>query len=314
VDPGEVPVLRLSCPLPGLAAPLLIIVLGGVVAGCGGKSGKSLSVKDAVRKELRGKKGEPPPPATITSEASRFTVDDAQGKRMIEATAAKVTGSMVAGKGMQGPVRMLNTKCRLFKNGKPDMDMESPEATWDPAKKQLTAEKQAHAVSADKKTILDGSRAVWTAQTGHLSLWDAKLQSMKGKQVDFNASAPRAEVQDNVANMTQGATGANSDGQRLTADRVKWHLDTAHLEADGHVVVTDADTRVTGAHLAADTKLKRGRMTGGTRTVMRQLVMPRVASAAKNPGQPLAGPHSISGARASVPPTLPRSPGTRDVR
>lgn len=251
-----------------LLAALPVALL--LVAGCGGKdkgaAGPDLAreLKRQVQKKAKAE-GEKyvPPTFKLSANDNKFNIDDEKGTPIIQADVAKVEGAFTPGKGPEGPVKLTTVKCRLYQQGKPQMDFQAPFATWDG--KQLVADRTAHAVTADGKTVVDAQRAVWTASTGHLDLQQAKVQGMKQGKLDFTAEGRVAHVRGPVVNLPSGGRGQNSEGQRLQADRVVWQRETGKLEANGHVTLTDVDTVITGQKLLADTRLKRGKMTGGAR-------------------------------------------------
>jgi hypothetical protein len=223
----------------------------------------------SIKRQVEGAKEKASPLLVQGSQGNTLTINDAQGQRMLEAQVEKFEGIVQPGAGIQGPVKFQKAKCKLFQAGKPQWNMVAPEAVWDG--KQLVTNKTAHAVSADEKTVLDARTAVWTATTAQMSLQDAKLQQMKQGRVDFTAEGPKAEVADQVVHMGAGATAHNAGGQQLKADRVHWHLPTGKLEADGHVQILDAGMEVSGQRLKADTKLRRGRLSGGTRVHLKRM-------------------------------------------
>jgi lipopolysaccharide export system protein LptA len=282
----------------------LVMVLGlallTAASGCHRKparqgAGQGKGARDAA---ARLREAAPKSNLTVTMAENRFVVDDEIGRRLLEADVDAADGKMTAGQGIDGVVKMAKTRARLFKAGKLQMTMETNAATWDG--KQLVSQAPVHAVTAEQDKVIDATQATWTAGTGQIDLQTAKLHSMAGKKVEFTADAPRASVLDKVATMNSGATGksaagdtmrgdrvrwnfdtklleangnadfANTDGGRLQADTVKWNLGTGKLDATGRVRLTDEGTVVTGARLAADTKLKRGRLSGGTRVVMKK--------------------------------------------
>ena len=55
------------------------------------------------------------------------------------------------------------------------------------------------------------------------------------------------------------------------ANYMRWHMGTGKLEAQGNVVVRDTGTQVYGQRLVSDTRLRRGRLTGGTRIHMQKM-------------------------------------------
>jgi lipopolysaccharide export system protein LptA len=264
VDSRKVSVcfLTLALLVTGVGSAALSGCGGGVGRGAGGAGGDG-------GKRARDRKEKGSPAITVEASTNSFTVNDVKGRRLLEAKMERMTGTTKPGVGLQGPVVMHQAKCRLFQDGKPSMDLESPEALWDG--ERLYTDKTAHGVTADKKTVIDAQKVVWTADTGHLALETAKLQAIKKGQTDFTAEAPKAEVANRIVTMPASATGRNREGQQLRGDRVRWFLDTEKLEATGNVVMTDEGVRITGQRLAADTRLQKGRLSGGTRVVMQKL-------------------------------------------
>lgn len=285
----------------------LILALGS--AGCGRKPGKDASLRDRIEKKL-GDKVKDETKLTVAMTGNQFTVDDDKGNRLLEADVKKVDGQLTPGKGIEGAVKMLESKCRLFKNGKLEMTLDSPEATWDGVK--LISEKSVHAVTAAKDKVIDAKRSVWTAKDNVLELEQAKLQSLAGKKLELTAEAPKAVVKDKIATMSQGVTGrtpdgdqmkatemrwhftprrmegaggvtlTNPQGSRLTSNTMKWMLDTGKVEADGNVTLTEEGTTVTGQRLRADIKLKRGRLSGRPRVVMKRSLPSSLVSKKKD--------------------------------
>jgi len=219
-------------------------------------------------------------PLVVQSKDSNFSVADPQGVRIMDAQVGRMEGEVQAQSGLQGPIKMHKAKCLLYEKGQPSINLVSDEAVWDG--KQLTTSSPAHGVTADKDTIIDAARAVWTSENAHLNLEQATLQQMRQGKPDFTAQGPKALVVQRVVTMDSGGKARNPAGQQLTADHMRWHMQTGQVQAHGNVVVTDEDTRVAGQHLDADTKLKRGRMTGATRTVLKQKATERTA---KKPGR-----------------------------
>lgn len=267
------------------------------LAGCGRRPAKETSLRDQIRDKVAEKVPQDPKLSAVMT-GNQFQVDDENGQRILEADVKKVEGQVVPGKGIEGAVKMIESKCRLFKNGKLEMTLDSPEATWDGVK--LVSHKQVHAVTAAKDKIIDAESSVWTAKGNILELQKAKLQSMDGKKLEMTAEAPKAVVKDNVATMDQGATGrtptgdqmrarqvrwffgpkrmegngsvtlVNAQGSQLTSNTMRWNLATGKLEADGNVTLTEEGTTVTGQRLRADVRLKQGRLSGRTRVVMKK--------------------------------------------
>lgn len=238
------------------------------LGGCGGPAGgPEPSLGQAIQRKIR----EEAKPSTLTfrgTKGNSFRVDDEQGRRILEAQVATVDGAVQPGKGLQGPVRLKQAKCRLFQGGRPSLDLQSPEFTWDG--KELKSEQAAHAVTADGSTIIDAGRATWTAAGGVLELEQAKLQSRRGGRVDFTAEGPRARVAEGIVLLTEGAVARGDQGHEMRARRVRWELRTARLEATGGVEVRADGTTVSGERLLADTRLKRGRFTGKTKVRIRK--------------------------------------------
>jgi hypothetical protein len=267
VDSREVPVQTVRKLYPALGAGLCLASV--VLAGCGGRPRKaSQPLAGRLREQLAARKADERGSLSVKGTGNTFVVESPKGLRILEAQVETMGGTVMPSSGLEGPVRMLKARCKLFQDGKPQMELESPEATWDG--KHLTSDKPTHAVTSDGTTVIDSQKTVWTAETGHLALEQTKLQALKGGQPDFTAEAPKAEVHRQVATMPSGAVGRNPSGQQLKADRMRWHMDSSRLEADGNVEVIDEGTRITGDHLAADTKLKKGLVTGNTRIHMKR--------------------------------------------
>ncbi len=258
----------------GLAACGIGLVTAIVSSGCGRSSQSESARAPAARQQLgrvlreEAKKAVPKTPPGFEIEGlggNEFTVDDADGKRILEARVERVVGKVQPGKGLDGPVRLQKAKCRLFRQGKPQYDLESPEVVWDG--KQLFAERSGEAVSADKATQITARRVTWTAESGLLELEQGKVVGLRQGRVHFTAAAPRAQIVNRVAVMPAGAEAHNETGQSLSANHVRWGLDTGKLDAAGNVVLIEPGTRVSGARLVADTRLRRGKLTGGGRIV-----------------------------------------------
>jgi hypothetical protein len=240
----------------------------GAAGGCGRRVvGKKTSVRDAVKKELLGKEKDDPAPMTVTGTGSAFTVDNKAGQRVIQAKLTNMQGTIKPGEGVQGAVQMKGVDAILFDKGKPSMNMTTPAATW--VNKQLITDQTAHGVSADKKTVLDAQKAVWTSQGNVIDMEQSKVQGMKNGKLDFTAEGPKAHVADRWVTMNSGARTHNEEGQQMTADHLRWNLDSGKTLAEGNVVVTEEGTRISGPKLDADTKLRKGRFTGRTRVWMK---------------------------------------------
>ena len=248
-----------------------VLVLAGVVlagsAGCGRRVARKTSIRDAVKKEVLGKEKDDPTPMTVTGSNSAFTVDNKQGQRVLQAKLKGMEGSMVPGQGVQGAVKMKGVDALLYDKGKPSMNMTMPTATW--LNKQLIAEQTAHGVSADKTTVLDAQKATWTSEGNIIDMEQSKVQGMKAGKVDFTAEGPQAHVQDRWVTMNSGARTHNESGQQMTADHMRWQLDTGQLLADGNVMVQEEGTRISGPKLNGNTKLRKGRFTGRTQVRMK---------------------------------------------
>jgi hypothetical protein len=249
---------------------LVLAATAGLAAGCGGAKPpvSKEAVSAAVRREL--KKAQKDGGVTMTTKAlgNSFTVEDENGKRLLEAKVEKVEGMLQPGGKLGQAVQLSVVKARLFEKGKPQMDLTTPFATWDG--KLLKTERTAHAVTTDGKSVIDAQKATWTADSGLLALEEATMNGLKNGKPDFIAQAPRADVLEKVITMPNGGVGRNPQGQQLTANRMRWHMETGVLEANGNVRVQDNDTVVTGNRLVSNTTLKRGKMTGGTQVVMRR--------------------------------------------
>lgn len=267
MDSRQVPLYRLIVP----AAPALL-ALGalGLLAGCGPRKpvAPPRQVTEAVKEKAKKAVERDIAGIDLKALGNKFTVDDEKGLRMLDAKVERVDGSVKPGIGMQGPVKLIKVKALLHQKGQPQLNVDAPEGTWDG--KLFIAEKTVHAVTADGTTVIDAQRAVWTAATGKLDLFDAKLKTLKGGKEDFSGEAPRAEVLDKVITMPTGGQGRNPEGQHLRANRIRWNSTTGRLEAQGNVVLTDENMQVTGQRLTSNTKLKKGRLSGGSRLRMQK--------------------------------------------
>lgn len=250
------------------ASAVLATAALALTAGCGGGAPPKHARQDRTE-ELRRKASSPSAPVKIESTGSTFNVANAQGKRLIDAKVGRMEGNAQSQEGLQGPVMMHQARCRLYEDGQPSIDLVSSEAVWDG--KQLITKSPAHGVTTDGKTIIDAQKMIWTADTAHLALDQAKLQAMDKGKVNFTADGPKATVLNRIVTMTDGGRARNPDGDQLTADHMRWHMQTGKLEADGHVVMTQEGVRVTGRRLNADTKMKRGKVSGATRTVLTRI-------------------------------------------
>jgi hypothetical protein len=277
------------------AGGALLGLAAATISGCGNKPRHAKTLRQQIQKKLADQV-KPEQTLDITMQNNNFTVDDEKGFRLLEAQMQQAEGQATPGKGLQGLVKMKTAKCRLFKAGKLQMTLESPEATWDGL--QLVSDKPVHAVSAGNDKIIDAQKSVWHAKEAKLDLDTAKMQSVEKGKVTLVTDAPAAFVQDNIATMPKGAVGktpdgdtmkgntarwlftekrleakgnvvlTNAQGKQCTSDSMKWALDTGAVEADGNVVLTEEGTRVTGQRLRGNTKLQKGRLSGRSRVVM----------------------------------------------
>jgi len=233
-------------------------------AGCGGRAAVRQHVREKIKQEI-GKAGKEQASSTLSVSGDRnsFVVDNEKGQRILEAKVERIDGAMRPDQGIQGPVLMKKVKCRLFQQGKPQLDLVAPEATWDGVK--LLAGKTAHGTTPDGDTVIDAQKAIWTAAGGALDLEGATVVSLERGKPTFTAQAAKANVDGDIVTMPAGATGNNPEGKRLQANHVRWFRDSGKLEANGDVMVADKDTEVSGQRLTANTKLKKGRFTGKTR-------------------------------------------------
>lgn len=252
-------------PLQALKICGLLVVAGVVgLAGCRSRGGASQQVKDQIKRQI-SKAGKEQATSTlkVTGDRNSFAVDDEKGRRLLEAKVQHVEGAMRPDQGIQGPVLMKQVKARLYQEGKPQLDLVAPEATWDGLR--LLAGKTAHGTTPDGETVIDAQKAIWTAGNGALDLDDAKLASLEKGKTTFTAQAAKAKVLGDVITMPAGAVGTNPEGKRLKANHVRWFRSSGKLEANGNVVVADKDTEVSGQRLSADTRLQKGRFSGNTR-------------------------------------------------
>jgi hypothetical protein len=258
VDTRQIPLQTLT------TCAVLCLTAALAVSGCRSRGGATQQVKEQIKKQI-SKAGKEQATSTlkVTGERNSFTVDDEKGRKLLEAKVEHVEGAMRPDKGIEGPVRMKQVKARLYQEGKPQLDLVAPEATWDGVK--LLAEKTAHGTTPDGETVIDAQKAVWTAGNGALDLDAARLTSLEKGKTTFTAEAAKARVLGDVITMPAGATGTSAEGKRLKANHVRWFRESGKLEANGNVVVSDQSTEVSGQRLSADTRLNKGRFSGNTR-------------------------------------------------
>ncbi len=251
----------------GPAAMLLLLALAGCIAPV--PTGNAPAPRPGGGpSSLPGQNSPAPTRSTVAGTNNQFTVDDPKGRRLLESHVKHLDGLLGNRSALQGPIELHDSHSRLFQKGKFQMTLDSPHSTWDGSR--LISDTPVHGVTADEKTIIDARKATWVSDSGLLILETARMQSMKGGVVEFTAEGPYAEVLNDVVTMNRGGSGRNKEGQSMRGDRVRWNLKTNILDAEGHVVVDDPGTRVTGQRLHSDTKLQRGRVWGQTRTVMQR--------------------------------------------
>jgi hypothetical protein len=253
--------MRLPLPFPAArrAACLLpaALVLCGLLSGCLRKP-----VDDGYDEKKKREKEENNS-ATVILHGNSFSLQDPQGRKLLDAKSRRLAGGLEPGGGFTGPMKMEGSESVLYQKGEKQMDFKAPEAVWDNETKKLVAEKTAHGVTADKRTIIDSQKATWMADTGNMDLTKAKMKELtKEGEVEFFVEAPTAFISNNIVTMPSGGKIYNPHGRKLTADVMHWHMKTGRLEANGHVVLTDPDTRATSEHLVSDTKLRKSRMWG----------------------------------------------------
>lgn len=256
---------RVPAPLRASAGALWLLALGLPLAGCVGPK-KPSAAKQARQAAEREARKQEEAPLVMRGDNNQFTVEDERGRPVLQAKVKKVNANVSVETGIQGPATFFDADCRLYQDGKPHMDLKTPEATWDG--KLLVAKQDAHAVMVDGSTIIDSKSAVWTARTGFMEMETAKVQALKQGKVDFTCEGPKAKLEKQWVYWPAGAVARNPEGRQLKADRLQWNLKSTKLEADGRVQVLDAGTKVSGAKLRGNTRLKQGRFTGGTRVEM----------------------------------------------
>jgi lipopolysaccharide export system protein LptA len=279
---------------------LALALLGAAAgAGCNTKPRRAEQPERRRPNPLRRAAQDPALSLSIGMQGNRFQVDDDVGRRLLTADVRKMDGKVLPGKGIDGPVRMVEARCRLYDRGKHRLNLTSPEATWNG--EQLVSDRPTRAVTAEGDRIMDAAHAAWTASNNRLDLTQAKLQSLQQGRLELTAEAPTAWVQHQVATMPGGAAARTPageemsarsvryhfqarrlegegnvlfrqpDGRQLRAERIRWEMETGRLEADGNVELVGDGARVTGQRLRADTKLQRGRVSGGTRVVLKRI-------------------------------------------
>jgi lipopolysaccharide export system protein LptA len=205
---------------------------------------------------------------TVQAVGNQLRVDDERGRPLLLASVELVDGNLTPAGAFGRPVQLKRVKALLHQDGRPQISLEAPVATWDG--KQLRAAEKARGVTPDGKTVILADSAIWTASNGRLELTTATLEEVQNGKPAFTARAPAATVMDGVATMSQGAAGQSADGRQMRADRARWHLHSGRLEASGNVTITDAETVVTGSRLVSDTRLQRGKLSGGGRLVVQR--------------------------------------------
>jgi hypothetical protein len=240
------------------------------------------------------------PTVTATGRGNTFHLDDPQGRRVLEAEADEVDGTLKPGLGFDGDVVFRQVRARLFREGEPQIDLVTSEARWDG--ERLISDHKTQGTTPDGLTQLEAEKSVWTAKTGELALEqarvetlpknpgpkvktrviharkvflfnendetraeEARMESMRNQTVDFTITAARASVLDDVVTMPAGATGRSPNGTQVKGDRVRWNIHSGDLEAVGNVSLTNPTSRLTGERLKANTELKKGRFLGRTR-------------------------------------------------
>lgn len=265
------------------ASLALLACFAAAAAGCR-PAAKDDPRAEAERLARRSQKAAQPSPDEAklrfkTTGSDGFKVTSEDGKLVLFANLGSMEGTASPTAGLEGVVLMKKVKARLFEKGKPQLDLTTPEATWDG--KQLVAKRDAHITTPDGTLVMDAATASWNAKTTQLDLRQAKLQRMNGKRLEFTAEGKQAAVLDRWVHIREGAKAYNPGGQRLTSQKLSWHLDRGSLTASGGVELLDDGTRVTGNNLVANTKLQRGRLTGNTRLVTSSLG--RTAQARRKP-------------------------------
>lgn len=254
------------------AVMLGLLLVSGALAGCGKKDDSAAeSAGGGGRRRKRGRAGAPSVQSTLTIEAegNQFRADDSAGKRVLEAKVVNMKGSVNPDTGVRGPVRFKTADCKLFQKGLLQLNLQTPEATWDG--ELLVSEKPTHATTPDGKTVMDAKAATWTQHNGGLQMKTAKVQSLENGKTAFTVEGPQAEALNDVVTLPAGGVCRSAEGQTLTANRIRWWTKTKKVEATGNVVLTDAGTVIRGQHLLANTLLKRGRLTGRAQVKLTRL-------------------------------------------
>lgn len=257
LDPAQRPVQALILAACALAA-----------AGCrpAFKDDPAADAARAARKADRNAKDPDAPSVRFSATASdEIRVTDREGRPVLLAKVAKYEGEADPQTGLKGPLKLTKARCRLFEKGKLQITMTADEATWDGEK--LTAEPKTHGVSADGKTVIDGGKAIWTADSGLIEMEQAQVQGLKNKKVDFTARGRRARLLNRRVHLAGQAQAHNEEGQRLKADTIDWNMERGDLVATGNVELSEPGTTITGARLTANTRLQKGRLSGNTRLV-----------------------------------------------
>ncbi|HTE21405.1 MAG TPA: hypothetical protein VK689_23830, partial [Armatimonadota bacterium] len=172
MDPHQVSLPTVTSRRTALTAAVLTAVVLAPLGGCARKANpESGNLSKRLQRKLNRRKDDTPPLSIVMS-GNSLQVEDAKGLRVLDAKVEKMDGKVTTGKGIDGPVRFKVAKCRLYKDGKPQLNLDAPEAVWDG--KQLIAEKAVHAVTPEGDRVMDATRSIWTAANGHLELDNGK--------------------------------------------------------------------------------------------------------------------------------------------
>ncbi len=205
---------------------VLMLALPLASAGCGNPKrdrGKRRERAAARRSEATGT------PLQVAIQRGVFSVDEANGQRAMEARPESTEGLVNTGGSASGPVTFTRVSCKLFKNGRPDLDLVAPKAVW--KDEALTTDSGADVVSADGTWKAHAKRAVWKDQV--LRMFEVTATLFKQGRPDVNLSAPEVYTRENqlVADKTAHAESPDRVA-RMDARIAVWTRTTAHLHLE----------------------------------------------------------------------------------
>ncbi|MBM3459817.1 MAG: hypothetical protein FJX77_14955, partial [Armatimonadetes bacterium] len=129
MDPFEVPVSRLTVRPAAFRLLGAMAAAGWAMAGCAPSpeaprltqpQGRR-EVSRALQKQVKKAAGAPVGLEVEGLGGNDFTVEDADGRRVLTAKVARVAGRVKPGTGLDGPVVLEKANCTLYRHGKPHL-------------------------------------------------------------------------------------------------------------------------------------------------------------------------------------------------